>query len=252
MSRRSITTAFYASRQSAITWDSVGHTKDVRPIPFATGSPQYMPSRDFSFDRYGKEYVTSGFQGTIVFYDSLGKDSLISLQGSPDIYVGKYHQCTPRNATIIQSGDTLQCSISGAQYQWLRNNVVIAAETNQQYISTVSGSYSVQLQDSWKCTDTSAALAFVYSPTGVQQTVRASGIWVYPNPTSRNITIDFGRANTCATVTITSVVGQQIFSEKCVGFRQTIVAINAPSGFYLVTITLADGTTEKFKVCKTN
>ncbi|MCF8285084.1 MAG: FG-GAP-like repeat-containing protein [Sphingobacteriales bacterium] len=82
---------------------------------------------------------------------------------------GNFSTCnavvTVAPAAIIVAGQTTVCQGQtipmvanlGDSYQWYNNGVLLAGETNQQYIATVSGAYTVAVTNAGGCSGISAA-----------------------------------------------------------------------------------------------
>ena len=94
-------------------------------------------------------------------------------------------------AAIIVAGQTTVCQGQtipmtanlGDSYQWYKNGVLLAGETNQQYIATTSGDYTVAVTNAGGCSGTSAATSVVVNnnptvstfPTGAASLCPPSG-----------------------------------------------------------------------------
>ena len=94
-------------------------------------------------------------------------------------------------AAIIVAGQTTVCQGQtipmvanlGDSYQWYNNGVLLAGETNQQYIATVSGAYTVAVTNAGGCSGTSSSTNVVVnnnptvstSPTGSASLCPPSG-----------------------------------------------------------------------------
>lgn len=153
-------------------------------------------------------------------------------------------------AAIIVAGQTTVCQGQtipmvanlGDSYQWYNNGVLLAGETNQQYIATVSGNYTVAVTNAGGCSGTSSATTVVVnnnptvstSPSGAASlcppsgtlTITASVSSIYqwqkngvniPNATQQTLTVNsvgtytvnvidlFGCSATSAPVVVGSV-----------------------------------------------
>jgi hypothetical protein len=92
---------------------------------------------------------------------------------------------TPSIPTIAQNGDTLVCS-NASSYQWQYNVVNIPGATNQSYIATQSGFYTVIVGDENGCVN-SATIEI--DLTGINDPANESFISIYPNPSDGIFTV---------------------------------------------------------------
>jgi hypothetical protein len=99
----------------------------------------------------------------------------------------------PAIPVITVSGDTLTSSANYGN-QWYRSNTLINGATNQTYIETQNGQYSVIVTDSNGCTATSAPTNITVGNNELSNK-SYNGLTIYPNPASDNISIAF-TANT--------------------------------------------------------
>lgn len=83
---------------------------------------------------------------------------------------------TPGGATTFCNGNsvTLTSSSSNA-YQWYRDNNIINGATSQQYVATISGSYTVQVTDANNCSSTSAGTTVTVTPVTVNPSTLPTG-----------------------------------------------------------------------------
>ncbi|MCB9230082.1 MAG: T9SS type A sorting domain-containing protein [Bacteroidia bacterium] len=91
----------------------------------------------------------------------------------------------PGTPVITQSNDTLY-STPALMYQWFNGGSAIIGATNPFLVPTVSGFYTVQVQDADGCTGKSAVFTLVVGlENGLEETLR-----VYPNPAMNEVHID--------------------------------------------------------------
>jgi hypothetical protein len=91
-------------------------------------------------------------------------------------------QAEPPVITII--GDTL-ISSPAISYQWFFNGNIIHGAVQQFLVATHDGSYSVVVVDSQGCTVSSEVVTVGVGTIGIG----VSGVHLYPNPTSREVTV---------------------------------------------------------------
>lgn len=139
------------------------------------------------------------------------------------------------NTTITQSGTSLTAE-SGYTYQWVDcndNYAHISGETNATFEITDAGSYAVIVTDG-TCTDTSDCFSFDF--TGIDENFQ-SNIQVYPNPSSGNIQLDFGKTIDQGLLEIKDLNGRNLYSEKILQSNHVQVHPNLPMGSYIIRIT---------------
>jgi hypothetical protein len=92
------------------------------------------------------------------------------------------------NIGVIQTGQVLSASVSGAAYQWINciDDSIIQGATGRIFFPNANGWYAVIVQQN-NCIDTSAC--FNVSGVGTTENVHPSGIEIFPNPATREITI---------------------------------------------------------------
>jgi len=87
----------------------------------------------------------------------------------------------PGTPSITQSADTL-ISTPANTYQWFNGNTSITGATQQRYLVTKSGIYSVQVSDTDGCS--SSSIQFSVTISGISEVTAAEGFDIYPNPLS--------------------------------------------------------------------
>ncbi len=78
----------------------------------------------------------------------------------------------------------------------------------------------------------------------------AASLSVYPNPTSRNITIDLGESYQDVELVVRSLIGQTVFKRNFGTTEQLNFEIEGPSGVYVVEVQTKEGKTATLKVIK--
>ncbi len=127
----------------------------------------------------GNTYATTNSSATYVLTNSVGCDSVITL----DLVV------TNIDNSVNQFWDTLTAVQAAATYQWLdceSNFAAITGETNQNYTLLTPGTYAVQITQAG-CVDTSDCIDV--STVGISDLSPSDDVQVFPNPTSGRFTI---------------------------------------------------------------
>ena len=146
-------------------------------------------------------------------------------------------------STVMQSGDSVVCSVAGSAYQWYLNGQIVSAATSQFYIPTTNGNYSVMVTNSAGCQGMSAATSYVN--VGIHDT-RDERISIYPNPASDIIFIkaDLEIKETKVIDGIGNIIKHQTIDTDKINIS------DVSSGIYIVEIITKDGRSSYFKLCK--
>jgi PKD repeat protein len=144
-------------------------------------------------------------------------------------------------ALFTQSGDTLT-AVSGTAYQWYLNSVVISGATNQQYVATVSGNYSVAVTDMNGCSATSQPVLIII---GIEELEKQPLIYIYPNPVSGELGFMAQLfSNEDLKVCVEDVVGQIIYRNKYLNTGNKITSridvSQLAAGVYFISFSVND------------
>ena len=146
----------------------------------------------------------------------------------------------PTATVTISTGTTLVAGPTGQDYQWINcaNNQQISGATNATYVVTVNGSYSVEVTNSFGCSNTSNCV--LIDIVGINENKAESTISVYPNPTKGkvNLTIPTEQAN----VSIYNALGKVVTNYYHVPNGAVIDLSNNPNGVYLIHVATEKGT----------
>lgn len=141
--------------------------------------------------------------------------------------------------TVTQSGDSLVSSAATGN-QWYLNNVMINAANGKSYKPTKSGSYSVIVNDSYNCSQSSAPVNFVV--TAVQNANSAEiGLKVSPNPTNGVFNVSFYLSSKAdVNVGLISTSGQNCLNNTYANFSgqfsQQFTTNNLAEGTYILKV----------------
>lgn len=190
-----------------------------------------------SYTLNGQTYTASGTY-TQTLTNAAGCDSILTLS----------LVLTNTNTTVTLSGDTLTAQASGISgYQWLdcATQNPISGAVGQQFVPTASGSYAVVLTDG-ACVDTSACTNVVI--VGLGQPFGAM-ISLYPNPTSGQVTVDFGQVVEGAVLSVQNALGQEVARLHVRDVRVARVDVPGSAGVYGLRVRVGDAW-QTFKVVK--
>lgn len=145
----------------------------------------------------------------------------------------------PAQPSITQTGTTLTSS-SATGNQWYRNGVLIPGATNQNYVVTLDGYYTVTVTDNG-CTSALSNEHFM-NVTNIDHTVLLNEVRVFPNPNGGHFTIEFSMAQATEkfTVEIVNSIGQVIATDNVSNFSgsylNTFDLSGESNGIYIVNI----------------
>ncbi len=155
--------------------------------------------------------VEGSYDVTLIAGNSYGSDTL-----TLSFYIAVHPAAA--QPVISLKGDTLLSSASYT-YQWYFNNSVITGATNQFYIVSQNGSYTVSITDDNGCSATSPAFNTDIS-VGITNLTSNNSFSIYPNPASDEVTIFFSPilgSGVGGEVSIYNVMGQEILSRHFIG-----------------------------------
>ncbi len=173
----------------------------------------------------GKTWIISDtYQDTIM--NAAGCDSVITINltiVAPD-------------TSVIQGDETLTSNATGVEYQWLdcnQENTIIEGETNQSFIASSNGNYSVKLTEG-VCTDTSAC----YSVTNLSVEDKSLEERLKIFQQARNtIQIDLGDVHQEIFIKVTDVNGRLVYNKNFVQSQIFSIELDNPAGAYFITVT---------------
>ncbi|PHR17167.1 MAG: hypothetical protein COA38_21195 [Fluviicola sp.] len=137
---------------------------------------------------------------------------------------------------ITTLDETITANTPNSTYQWLdcdNGFAPISGATNQSYSPLTNGNYAVVLTQNG-CSDTSnCALISTVSTTDIY---RDDLLFIYPNPTSGNISIEFNGNPHDIHVRLINTLGQEIMNESFDANEKISFNISAQSGIYCLEI----------------
>ncbi|MBL7938968.1 MAG: T9SS type A sorting domain-containing protein [Flavobacteriales bacterium] len=183
-----------------------------------------------NYEFNGQELTEPGSY-TATFTSSSGCDSTVILTLVP----GEV------NTSVVQNGNTLISTASGAAWQWVdcnNDNAPIPGATGQYYQATAVGSYAVIVDQG--CT----AMSDCYDVTTIGMEERQLPLFsLWPVPVSDVLNVELGRAAQNATLTILDMTGREVLQRTIGNTRKMGVDVSGlHAGAYFVRVQ-ADGAT---------
>ena len=143
---------------------------------------------------------------------------------------------TTVDVSTTLAGETLTAGATGATYQWIdcdNGNSAITGETAQSFTATVTGNYAVVVTEN-NCTDTSACE--LVTVVGLPEFGLNNQVIVHPNPTSGEVTIDFGTTLNNVSVRVLDAIGREIDRSSFTSADFVEMTINGEAGQYFVEV----------------
>ena len=141
----------------------------------------------------------------------------------------------PLQPVISIQGNTLTATLSNS-YQWILNGSEIPSANSENFDIVISGYYSVLIEDQNSCRVKSDSIYF--STTGLTTVKDINDISIYPNPTSREITIQLDKKKK-GKLSLINADGEKLKELKIIGDtdKYSIELENYPAGLYMVVFT---------------
>ncbi|MFK7785104.1 MAG: T9SS type A sorting domain-containing protein [Crocinitomicaceae bacterium] len=191
-------------------------------------SSQNITSCDGYQSPSGNYYWTNSgvYEDTIL--NSQGCDSIITTDLTIDSVV----------ATITQLDDTtFLANTTSGTVQWLdcTNGITpIVGETGDSLVLTSNGSYAVIITEG-ACSDTSDCIDI--TELGLLEHEFGTVSVIFPNPTSKNVTIQLPEVSESVGIVVRNVLGELTFSGHYASTEEVSFECLGPSGCYLIEVT---------------
>lgn len=201
-------------------------TINLTTLPALTGNVSSTICYGDSIVVNGTTYDATNPSGTEVFIGSNGCDSTVTVSLT----------ITTIDATVTSSSPTLTANQTGAVYQWLdcdNSMSVISGATNQNYTATVNGDYAVMITQNG-CAVTTAC--FAITGLGILENNFGHELFLYPNPTDGQFSVDLGNTYGSVTIAITDMLGKLIYTTNYSESQIIDLNLKAPAGVYFVRI----------------
>jgi hypothetical protein len=187
----------------------------------------------------GAVFTASGTY-TDVIPNSIGCDSVITLNLT----------ITTVDVSTTLVLETLTAGATGATYQWIdcdNANTAIPGETSQSYTPLITGNYAVIVTEN-SCTDTSACE--LVTVVGLPEFDLNNQIIVMPNPTTGDVTIEFGSTIDNVSIRILDGMGREIDRNSFNSAQLVEMTINGEAGQYFIEVSVDNVRTAVKRVIK--
>lgn len=147
---------------------------------------------------------------------------------------------------IFSGHDTLFCiPDSFVTYQWDLNGAPIPTATDPFFVPPVYGNYTVEVTDSFGCTNTSQIFVNEYWPDGIDETRIVENLSLYPNPVKDKLAIEL-KLNTAQKVSLslTDVLGKEVKTSSLGSgsqFNSSVDLGDLKNGVYFLQVQVGDG-----------
>lgn len=150
--------------------------------------------------------------------------------------IARIHGMVASNSITVTS-NTITALENNATYQWFDCDLgqPISGETNQSYVATQSGLYSVIITPSVGCKSTSSCTNVTVSVTQISEN-ELMNLYIAPNPANDHITIKLdGLTGNNSSIEILNTVGQILLKEDIANeLSKNISVSDLSSGIYFV------------------
>lgn len=227
------------SNGTCVSYDSVEITVNPLPFVFAGQDVHICPGGDAQLDGWaqGQLYIWSpnstldhpyfihpiATPQITTVYTLTTIDTTTGCQDSDQATVFIEQPAMP---DIFQQGDTLVTYL-GFTYQWSLNGSLIPNATNHYYVPLVSGGYSVEVTDSFGCSNESIMTDVVLGIEGEQ----ADSFSIYPNPARDEL---FVQGVNGFIVHLREMMGREIKTWTIKGSADRLDISFLPSGVYFL------------------
>jgi len=139
------------------------------------------------------------------------------------------------DTSITLNDPVLSANVTGASYQWVNcpSMSPINGATDQSYTPTTNGSYAVIITQN-ACSDTSACYSI--ASLNIIENNFKNTLQVYPNPITKNFSVDLGESYGNITVTILDIKGKVIQIKTYKETQLLNLTLTEPAGVYLLMI----------------
>lgn len=169
------------------------------------------------------------WNATGIYFDTIpnfsGCDSLITI----NLTINTVDTAVSVNPPLFYA------NANGANYQWMHcDSLIIQGEVNQIFVATANGSYAVIISQNG-CVDTS----FCHSifNVGIEENIHSNDFFIFPNPSSYNLTISFSRMISKGSVIISNTLGKIVYAQDILNeSKKDIHFENISSGIYFVKV----------------
>ncbi|HAD98782.1 MAG TPA: hypothetical protein DCG19_15320 [Cryomorphaceae bacterium] len=156
------------------------------------------------------------------------------------------------NTSVSQSGATLTAlnTSSTATFQWLdcdNSFTPITGADSSSFTPAVNGNYAVLILDNG-CADTSAC--YEVNNVGLEGGFALSSISVFPNPTTGDYQVDFGRAYNKVRITVTDLAGKVLEKHHLENSQSFNSTLDGPKGMYMIWIQTEYRKQQVFRIVK--
>jgi hypothetical protein len=249
---------------TTVTWsfaDASGntttHSFNVTVLPLGSYT---LPAVNEYCAGHGQFDLTAGQTGLVFYGSSVFNNGTTFYTEVPGIYALNFvftdgNGCTqngtfnlivrprPAKPSIVQvAATTLESSVTGATYQWYRNEQPIVGAKSKQYVFTAGGKYEVVVFNAYGCGTMSEG--FVINANGLSVEEIITSVRLFPNPTSSSVTLETSfEAAEDLQVTLVDMLGSVVYRGTLnKGNNQHVLDMSGlAAGTYNVILTNANG-----------
>jgi len=151
------------------------------------------------------------------------------------------------DTNISLEGSTLSAIEGYSYYRWYdcESMTIISGEIDSQFTPLESGSYYVRVGES-PCYFNSECIEVTI--VGVNENLATSGVSIYPNPTTKLVTINLGQLKDVS-IQVFNLKGQILYSKSGINTTTQELELDEAAGIYILEIS-SEGEIQRFKLVK--
>lgn len=200
-----------------------------------------------SSDYLGNIYTTGFFSDTLT-HDSIGVNIQVIAAGSDDFYIEKldangnyiWSQTFGGLEEDVSSSIVVDDSLNIYTSGYFRGTVDFDPSLSTALLTSSGSTYSDMFIQKLHLSD----------PIGVSENTKITLGKVYPNPTSGSFVIEFADVQKSVSITISSILGQEILYKEYTDAKELNLTIDGNKGLYIVNVQTDDGQFSTFKIMK--
>jgi|JI6StandDraft_1071083.scaffolds.fasta_scaffold67817_1 uncharacterized delta-60 repeat protein len=202
------------------------------------------------FDSNGNLDTTLTLNGSNTDMGDLGILNVALVEANDDITFGgtsfgfpyRISRLVTSSATssISQIGDTLFANVADTNctFQWYENGAEIEGATENNYIFSANGNYSVVVTTIWGCENSDD---FEVTTIGTSE-IAVNAVKIYPVPAKNNLTVQFFNPISHATIALHDLTGKMVFEKQISSTTSTQIDVSAfAKGTYNLQIVSKEG-----------
>jgi photosystem II stability/assembly factor-like uncharacterized protein len=140
----------------------------------------------------------------------------------------------PKEDTTASETIELKANLSGINYNWYKNNVIISDANAFNYLATETGTYKVGIEYSASCNNFSNEVNVTIQMLGNDNALTSkNNMFFYPNPITDFLNIENLSKDT-RLIRVSDINGKTLYSKETNSEKIKLEFLNYPKGIYLI------------------